>query len=113
MVKAFEQFDLFKEESTKKALPQDLPLKKSSPPPFPNVLLNSLNEADAQTNAVYYLRIVNKSSQKRLFNSGHPLDKKVFFISLLNEIMLKQGKKKPILCCRDTILRQTLLSQKR
>lgn len=113
MVKFFEQFDLFKEASAKKAPSQDLPPKKSTPAPFPNVLLNSLNETDAQANAVYYLRIVNKSSQKRLFNAGKFLEKKIFFISLLNEIKLKQGAKNPVLCCRDTILRQTLLSQKK
>ena len=113
MVKAFEQFDLFKEVSTQKALPQGLPPKKNPPPPFPNILLNSLNEADAQANAVYYLRIVNKSSQKRLFSTGQFFEKKIFFISLLNEIKLKQGVRNPVLCCRDTILRQTLLSQKK
>lgn len=113
MVKTFEQFDLFKEVSAEKVQPQALPPKKNPPAPFPNILLNSLNEADAQANAVYYLRIVNKSSQKRLFNAGQFLEKKIFFTSLLNEIKLKKGTKTPVLCCRDTILRQTLLSQKK
>jgi hypothetical protein len=113
MAKVFEQFDLFKDTSLKKDPSHNPPIKKSSPTPFPNILLDSLNDTNTQANAVYYLRIVNKSSQKRLFNTGNILDKKVFFISLLNEINLKQGKKNPVLCCRDTILRQTLLSQKR
>lgn len=112
MAKTFEQFDLFKNESDNQPAPSPAALKKT-PPPFPNVLLNSLNESDARANAVYYLRIVNKTSVKRLYSSSQPVDKKLFFLSLLNEIKLKQGRKTPINSCRDTTLKQAILLSKR
>jgi len=112
MTKLFEQFDLFFDPSIQKTSPKTGPQKKSLPP-FPNILINSLTETDARVNAVYYLRIVNKSSQKRLFNGASAIEKKIFFNSLFNEIKLKQGRKNPVVCCRDAILHQTLLLNKR
>lgn len=113
MIKSFEQFDLFQKNLPDQTQKKPLLSKKTAMTPFPNILLNSLNEADAKTNAVYYLRIINKSSQKRLYNSPHVFDKKIFFNSLFNEINLKQGKKTPVLCCRSAILYQTILLKKR
>ena len=113
MIKSFEQFDLFRKNLPEKFLENSVPIKKATTAPFPNILLNSLNEADAKANAVYYLRIINKSSQKRLYNTPHLFDKKIFFNSLFNEINLKQGKKTPVLCCRSAILYQTILLRKR
>ncbi|WP_156962042.1 hypothetical protein [Candidatus Paracaedibacter symbiosus] len=112
MAKAFEQFDLFQASSPGSAVSPS-PIVKKNPPPFPNVLLNALMETDARTNAVYYLRIINKSAQKRLFSSSQISDKKIFFAAVLNEIKLKQGRLNPVLCCRDAVLRQTLLLQKK
>ena len=113
MIKSFEQFDLFQKNLLEKSVEKPLAAKKVAMTPFPNILLNSLNETDAKTNAVYYLRIINKSSQKRLYNTFNIFDKKIFFNSLFNEINLKQGKKLPVLCCRSAILYQTLLLRKR
>lgn len=113
MIKSFEQFDLFQKNLPEKSQEKLTPPKKTAMAPFPNILLNSLNDADAKANAVYYLRIINKSSQKRLFNAPHLFDKKIFFNSLFNEMHLKQGKKTPVLCCRSAILYQTILLNKR
>jgi hypothetical protein len=113
MTKTFEQFDLFHKNSPEKPLEKSVTVKKTPMVPFPNILLSSLNETDAKANAVYYLRIINKSSQKRLYNTSHLFDKKIFFNSLFNEINLKQGKKTPVLCCRSAILYQTILLVKR
>lgn len=106
MVKTFEQFDLFKVKSETKT--DSTNPSKKGPPPFPNVLLSSISESDARVNAVYYLRIVNKSALKRLYVTSTEIDKKLFFLSLLNEIKLKQGRLNPVSSCRDTTLKQAL-----
>ena len=111
MVKNFEQLSLFTEKSPGKCAPLESPVKKVTSSPFPNILLNSLSKTDAQENAVYYLRVINKSSQKRFLKTGNPVDRKIFFLSVFNEIKLKQGQNLPFLCCRDAIFRQTLLSK--
>lgn len=113
MTKLFEQFDLFEDPCRPQPLIKGGAPQKNTPFVFPNILVNSLTETDARTNAVYYLRIINKSSQKRLFKGSLPFEKKIFFNSLFNEIKLKKGLKNPAVCCREAILQQTILLAQR
>ena len=110
MPKQFEQFSLFKNKSVSSV---PLPFTKKLSSPFPNILIECLTETQVRTNCVYYLRIINKTAQKRLLNKNTLQEKKIFFNSLLNELALKKGQKTPLMSCRDSILLQTLLVSKR
>ena len=105
MINKFEQFNLFEEKTKEK--PSFVAEKNKSFSPFPNILVECLTESQARSNAVYYLRILSKTGQKRLAKKVSFNDKKNFFHILLSELAIKKGRLPSPLACRNVILAQT------